>query len=498
MFAETINEEQSRQILALKYYVLLIFVSICFLSIFQKMTEAHIGSLAQNNFEKSEKLTKEVVQAMEAKDTFISMISHEIRNPLNALKVSIDYLLQIVKDQTQIKILKNAQLSGEVLLNLVNNVLDAAKLKSDKMEIVCTETDFVSVIEKAFTIHSEPLKYKEIFAKAFIAKNLPELLWIDPARLLQILMNLISNAIKFTPKKGKIDIYVSWLDMTDRESLLKPFLEVGGKLQRSRRNTPTLTRDIGTQGHIEEMTLTENEDFAKNRQSISQYKYIFNDISSSSVPRQTLSLNPWEILKVDQFRNQQRVENRNQRRAGYLKVQIQDTGCGISENQIPRLFGMFEQSREHSRMVTGGTGLGLWVCKQLLQKMNGDITVYSQQGKGTSFVFYLPVQNDQVRVPNLIKPARSLVKMIRALVVDDYPTNRYMHKLFLEESGVQVIVASDGQEAVEKYKKQGPDYYDFILMDVQMPVMDGFTAARQIRQWEETNNQQSLDLFCYR
>lgn len=91
----------------------------------------------------------------------------------------------------------------------MNNVLDAAKLKSDKMEIAPVETDFVRVVEKALTINSESLKEKEIFAKAWISQELPELIWLDPSRLLQILMNLMSNVIKFISKEGKIDVYVS-------------------------------------------------------------------------------------------------------------------------------------------------------------------------------------------------------------------------------------------------------------------------------------------------
>jgi len=478
---ETISSEQSRQISSLLYYVLFIFTSICFLSIFQKVTEAHIGSLAQSNFEKSEKLTQEVIQSMEAKDIFISMMSHEIRNPLNALKTSIEYLLQIIKDKTQLSILKNAKLSGEVLLNLVNNVLDAAKLKSDKMEISPIETDFVSVVEKALTINSESLKDKEIFAKAWISQDLPGLMWLDPSRLLQILLNLLSNAIKFTSKEGKIDIYVSWLDgerIQNHERLLEPF---GGR--------NSLVRDIGTEGFLEEMNPEENKSFTQNMESLShQYQfscnYNFNDVSPSNASKQSprKSRKPWEILRINSVQR-----NQNQESTGYLKVQVQDTGCGIAENQLSRLFGMFEQSREHARMASGGTGLGLWVCKQLCQKMNGDIAVYSQKDIGTSFVFYLPVQNNNVRMTSIFR-SLSPAKSLRALVVDDYATNRYMHKLFLEEQGVQVSVACDGQEAVEKYKNNRENPFGLILMDVQMPVMDGFSAASRIRQWEQVKN----------
>jgi signal transduction histidine kinase len=440
--------------------------------------------LAQSNFEKSEKLTQEVLQSMEAKDIFISMMSHEIRNPLNAMKTSVEYLIQVVKDQVQLSVLKNARLSGEVLLNLLNNVLDAAKLKSDKMEISPIETDFVNVVEKALTINSEFLKDKEIFAKAWVSQDLPGLMWLDPSRLLQILLNLLSNAIKFTSKEGKIDIYVSWLDdssIQNHDSLLKPLIRIG--------ESASLVRDIGTEAFLEEMNLEENKSFTQNMESLShQYqfncKYNFNDVSPSNASKRNpgKSNKPWEILKVKPFQR-----NQYQGSSGYLKVQVQDTGCGIAEDQLSRLFGMFEQSREHARMASGGTGLGLWVCKQLCQKMNGDITVYSQKDKGTSFVFYLPIENNNVRMTSILR-SHSPAKILRALVIDDYATNRYMHKLFLEEQGVHVSVACDGQEAVEKYKNNRENPFDLVLMDVHMPVMDGFSAASRIRQWEQTKN----------
>jgi len=223
IFEVTLNEEQYRQILSILTGTFCYCITAVVVSIIQKRIEINIWKIALENHVKSENLTKEVVQAMEAKDTFVSMLSHEIRNPLNALKGSIDYLLNNSKDRESLQVLKNAKMSGDILLNLVNNILDAAKLKSDKMDIIVMETDVIEIVKKVFIINSEKFKEKRLFAKAFIDKNVPKLMWVDPSRLIQILMNLVSNAVKFTPNGGKINMYVAWcLSNEQKKDLLTP------------------------------------------------------------------------------------------------------------------------------------------------------------------------------------------------------------------------------------------------------------------------------------
>ena len=176
IFKVTFDADQDKQmnLLYAASYNCLLFI--CILCMVQKKIEAHIWEMAQLSYEKSENLTKEVLQASESKDIFVSSLSHEIRNPLNALNGSIDYLLETVQDTHQIQILKNAKLSAEIILNLANNVLDAAKLKSDKMDVIRSESSFVDIIKKTFIINSEKLKAKAIRAEAFIDERIPQLL----------------------------------------------------------------------------------------------------------------------------------------------------------------------------------------------------------------------------------------------------------------------------------------------------------------------------------
>ena len=178
---------------------------------------------------------------------------------------------------------------------------------------------------------------------------------------------------------------------------------------------------------------------------------------------------------------------------GFLKVQVSDNGCGIPDNVIPKLFTIFAQCQTSRTNGQRGAGLGLWICKQLCQKMDGDITLYSKEDQGTTFVFYIPVDiGPQVEsIPQDI----NLLRQSRVLVVDDYLFNRDLHRLILEREGVRVSLASDGVEAVREYKKHSSGYFDFIMMDVQMPEMDGFTAAKKIREFEYASKWRSVDIY---
>ena len=492
IFEVTLTEEQSSEIFVSVYICLFLIISACIISISQKMMESNVWELAHENYQKSEKLTQDLLQAMETKDAFISMISHEIRNPLNSMKGSVEYLLQVTKEKQHLQILRNAKLSGEILLNFVNNVLDAAKFKSDKMEIVRTETDILDVIKKAFSINSEILLDKDLKLTAYVDEKLPLHLWLDPSRMLQILMNLISNAIKFTPKGGKIELYVSWvLAENDKDDLLTPFVKI--KETSPVETSPTTpsrgTTCIESSFVLREMDSVDMMTFDKNLKMLSKH---LNQPSEDAFFQ-----NPWSIQKknFNEFCLHNRKNSALQSSPkSFLKIQILDSGSGISENDLPRLFGMFEQAVQHSRSAYGGSGLGLYICKQLCQKMGGDIAVQSEIGKATTFVFYLPADKPEKITMNIERLARKQ-QQPRVLVVDDYPINRYLHSLLLQQQGVEVVTANDGKEAFEIYQKNSERPFSFIMMDIQMPVMDGFTSAKLIREWQANENKKQTGIY---
>jgi len=508
VFQETLIDDQLYHIYKFLFVAILMYLLLALTAHISKTIEDDMWTCAQADYNKFQSLTEEVVQAVAAKDVFISSLSHEIRNPLNSMNGSINYLLDVVKDKNYVSVLRNAKMSSEILLNLLNNALDAAKLKSEKMEISCSETSLESVIKKVFIINSENLKKQKITAQAFIDSALPPLIWIDPHRILQILMNLVSNAIKFTNNSGYMNIHVKWTQKTDgllsriHEDYSPPAMNKNQKsdLCLIQNNSMMAQYQSVTKFDstiFKECTVEEQEKrlYALNYQYHQRFKPLSDLGSMHTHPGFSDQESCWNIKYSNLIvSNDSKIAN-PQNNKGYLKVQISDTGCGISPEHTQKLFGMFAQAHQGIAQRYGGTGLGLWICKQLCQKMGGDIAVYSQLNKGTQFVFYIPI--DYNRVSTNVSPTipSSISHRVTGLVVDDYSFNRDLHKLILEREGVQVTLASDGKEAVSKYQSKGDGHFDFIMMDIQMPEMDGFTAAKIIRRWEKVNNRKKADIY---
>ena len=421
VFEITFSQEQADQILRLRISSLHMVVLLGFISHTQKLIETNLWQVAQTNYERAEKINKEVLEAIEAKDVFVSSLSHEIRNPLNAMKGSIDYLSQVVEDPYLAPMIESAKLSGEVLLNLVNNVLDAAKLKSDKMELARIETNILDIVKKVATIHFENLKQKEIMAQMYIDMRLPEILWVDSARLLQIIMNLFSNAIKFTPDKGNVRLCISWCDQGEPVEKLKIPNEI--ELDLGDPNTATVSslgrlpkpngsgdRLIRTQEYSNNITfhdhyLTEFDDIDDRQRGARSFKRSSpkSIVLEDSLYAQNNFL-VWNIKNATTINTQGLTDyylsiKRDQKppaTKGYIKIEVTDNGPGISEDEIPKLFGMFSQANNTIGSKYGGTGLGLWICKQLTQKMGGDIVVHSKVDKGSTFLFYIQVDNQNM------------------------------------------------------------------------------------------------------
>ena len=487
IFEVTLTVEQNAQVLSGIVAIVCVCSLTTLLNFIQKKVECNLWRLLSENYKNSEKLTKEVVQAMNAKDSFVSSLSHEVRNVLNSLNGSVNFLVSVLKDSPHLQILKNAKMSGEILFNLVSNALDAAKLRADKLELSYDHANFEEVIKKAFVINSENLKSRNITARAFIDSHMPKNLWVDSGRMLQILMNLMSNALKFTPRGGQIKVNVQWCAIEDQH-LLDPLPDE--VLRETHTHIPSVVS----------VPSIENIDESLLEFSLEEEQVHFNNLTrlqslSSLEPRgshrsQTLLFTA-DNCQIQRVGDSIDTHSKNSfHESGFLKVQVSDTGCGIAKENISKLFDMYIQADHTISSNYGGTGLGLWICKQLCHKMLGDIAVYSQPGIGTKFVFYIPADNIEKNSEGIIMHDK-----INALVADDYDFNRDLHKLLLEREGVQVTLAKNGLEAVERYKEKGDGYYDFIFMDLSMPLMDGFAATKEIRRWEESKRRKRALIY---
>ena len=501
VFQVTLTEDQAHLV---KTGVMALFIAFAYLSIFSFILtniQADLLKIIQENLEKSENLTKEIVKTVDEKDNFASFLSLEVKSVLSFLNSSIDNLLTTIKDSAQLQILKNAKISGEVLLNLVKNNLDAVKIKTDKLELSYESTHLEDLIRKTFVIHSENLRSKNIFAQGLIDTNIPQNLWLDTGRLLQILINLTSNALKFTPKGGRINIHATWCESEGQErpkdltKLIKNYKPIiitkpKGNPNESFSSSSCSEKSFAGSENFLEFGYEQEAKHLNNLMTFEKYATInFRGSREFTTLPENWSIKRAEFIKPPSQENIIPHNKSRKSQTGFLKIQVSDSGCGISEKDLPKLFEM---------KTSPGTGLGLWICKQLCHKMNGDIVISSQINQGTDFMFYISVDNSQLK--EVIPPSSRTHKLppqrekIRALVVDDYDFNRNLHKLLLEREGVQVTLASDGVEAVNKYREKGQGYFDFIFMDINMPKLDGISAVKAIRKWEQEKGFENVDV----
>jgi len=353
---------------------------------------------------RADKLAKEAQQLNYIKSQFLANMSHEIRTPMNGI---IGYLTLIEKDvydsRDEMKqFALGAKQSAESLLEIINDILDLSKIESGKIELEEKNINLNKVIDDSVSIMLARAEEKGIRIKKVIAKGTPVNLLGDSTRLRQILVNLISNAIKFT-SRGIIEISV----------------------------------------------------------------YVKEKINDKVC----------------------------------LYIAVKDTGSGIPENKINDLFKPFSQVDDSSTKKYGGTGLGLVICREFVSLMGGDIGVESKIGEGSTFYFTVKLRSQEKQQPyndsEMAKiyefQGKKLIKNInlkamnqirakyRVLLAEDNIVNQKIALKILSEYGFKTYAVSNGFEAIGEVVK---GIYDLVLMDVQMPGMDGFTTTIQIRTLE--------------
>ena len=485
-----------------------------------KLMEA-ISSLAKSNVDLINS-NKNLESALKSKDLFIAGLSHEVRNPLNPILGGIEILLGQIIDPELVIILKNAKMCGQVLLNMLNNLLDAAKLNSDKLEIVPFDIDIKDTIAKAIIVQKDKIDQKELQFHVFIDKKLPNMLVIDSDRLLQILINLLANATKFTEQNGKINFFVTVV--SSLQDIMKPsnIPQLGCMYNRTimqiesskyEENEPEEQKKISTIQNNKNKTSKEYDDFDSSDESLLQSKTInitklltfsnYNEHKSNQISNYNIiHIHIWNYDNnnlLDKFHFTNESQEVNLKDQEYLKFEIHDDGCGVDKANIHKMFQMFSQADSTITRKYGGTGLGLWTCKQLCLKMSGDIQIYSEMNKGCSFVFYFPLvrslQKSITEKNNIPSTVENIIHPIRALLVDDMPFNNEMHKAMMQKLNIECTIATEGKNALKIFCEKPQYYFDFIFMDLQMPEMDGKTICKLIREFEKENQRISVDIY---
>jgi len=330
---------------------------------------------------KAEKATLTAENAVKAKQQFLSNMSHEIRTPMNAIIGFTKVLLKTELSAKQKEYLDAIKLSGDALIVLINDILDLAKVDAGKMTFEQTPFKMAASLSAMIHLFETKIQEKNLKLVKQYDTNIPEVLVGDPVRLHQIILNLVSNAVKFTAK-GKITISVSLL----------------------------------------------SEDETK----------------------------------------------------ATIQFSVTDTGIGIPTDKIGKIFENFQQASSGTSRLYGGTGLGLAIVKQLVESQGGNIYVNSVINEGSTFTFELSFlkttehaesESDSIAMD-------SELQNIKVLVVEDIVLNQLLMKTLLDDFGFQRDVAENGKIAIEKLRL---DTYDVILMDLQMPEMNGFEATEYIR-----------------
>mgnify|MGYP000879381534 FL=1 len=494
----------------------------------------HINSLIQQQKEDrlvieahlktQEKLNAELKKTMEMNDNFLMAFSHELKNPLNALLGSIELALdEIVCEEVRF-LLTNAQMSGRMLLHLLTNILDSGKIQLNKLDVNPQAGNFIAYLENFWHTASMLIKPKGLHGFLSIGKNFPTRVLFDSHRISQILLNLLSNSLKFT-EKGQIRINCSF--EKGNELLLQQF----------------------ESKFLPGLTSTEDEEMFQgdknNPRNTIEKRNPLNLTILPQVQQLTITTDDTKDNEKFQLDLQRKVfppsffKRQNKSKEGYLRIEIVDTGCGMNPQQVSRLFQKFSQVNENTTKRQIGTGLGLWITKELCEMMKGDIKVSSIEEVGTSFVFLIKTQSFPDEVPKSYSKKFTNVnahlnfdyevssssfseqgredsvqnrsssmdfKRLRpitfttttqkkALIAEDLSYNQEIYKRMLKKEGIEVIIANDGAEAVKVFKGSPPRSFQFLLFDLNMPNLDGISASKEIREFETARGLKSTPII---
>ena len=382
--------------MTLLFFVFILAISLGFLLMYMRLHEKkRLLAQEQAYAVKQEQLAEAAQAANKSKTSFLFNMSHDIRTPMNAI-IGFANLAQNAKCSTEQmhSYLSKILVASQHLLSLINDILEMSRIESGKITLEPAPTSWSEMLQELQTIMQEQIESKKQSFTISIAPLTHDHVMIDKLRMEQVLVNLVSNASKYTPEHGSI------------------------------------------------------------RVELAQYP--------AAKPNQAL-----------------------------YKISVIDNGMGMSEDFVKKIFSPFERANNTTVSKIQGTGLGMSITKSIVDLANGTIDVKSKLGEGTEIIVAVTLclctdaktaaqkakqldnQQAQAEQPDF--------KGKRLLVVEDNKLNRELTVTILEQTGIITEQAEDGSVAVKMVQEAAPGYYDLILMDIQMPIMDGYEATKQIR-----------------
>lgn len=396
-------------------------------------------TIAEQN-EALKKSNNDLRQALDDRETFILSFSHETRNPLNGLLGNLHILSEMKVSPEVGQILKKSLVCAKILKNILITILDSKKTgeSTTSTELTAVQTQMPLFIQEIWTICKDLIHGKGLAPILDVSNSFPTSLEFDTERMTQVILNLVSNSLKFT-QKGFIKLSFSW---------------------RPEVNKTTANTKFYTASNI--------------------------------------ALSQW-LKGGDEAFYPSWFKSFKKREKGYFIIEVKDSGCGISDENQKVIFDKFAQVGSNSSAKKLGLGLGLWISKSIVNLHKGQILVESQENIGSCFRVVIPTTTtssdpkESTEIESLSKTTLNNERhSLRALVVDDCSINQEINMKMLEKYGFkEVILASDGAEAVKLVKSYGANHFSLITMDLEMRSMKGKEAIRQIRQWEKANNFQA-------
>ena len=423
---------------------------------FLTMIKLHFSDKLMNKLQKLQKIVAEqniclkqsnedLQKALEDRDTFILSFSHETRNPLNGILGNLYFLNEMHLQPEAKKFVEKATVCAQILKNILITIIDSRKSQNSasNLHLMQTSIEMRKFIEEISLLCKDLVQGNGLRYKLNVSPHFPKNMVFDRERVTQVILNLVSNAIKFT-QKGYVRLSFEW--------------------------KPTTSED--------ERLIDENK--AKFLTSLDmEFRESFGTQKNS--------------YHADWFRSINTEEK------GNLVISVKDTGCGISEENQKIIFEKFRQVESGNDHIKLGLGLGLWISQVITKLHGGEISLKSEEGEGSCFSVVIPTaatplvslsrvllgSYEELDIPSAVEKKIEL----RALVVEDFPINQIINAEMLKKYGItEVCIAANGQECIQILQQKGSEYFDVITMDLEMPVMGGKEAIKWIRNWERKDN----------